>query len=163
MPLGFLKSTILRNTEIRDVQHAVVIENYLKNGNGPELFDKIRDKWPIYYDMSRQERHRGLNIWRSPKEMVDNIAFNLCLINAGVDSGPHKEHTPHFREVHTQVLGYGKMQKFEENDLNTLYQEVILAPGITHEPFFDKDIVYPWHQYHAISDAVYMPIEINPL
>jgi len=30
--------------------------------------------------------------------------------------------------------------KFEENDLETLYQEEILAPGNTRDPFFDKNI-----------------------
>jgi len=59
-------------------------------------------------------------------------------------------------------MGYGKMQKFESNDLSKLYQEVILAPGNTHEPFFDKENVYPWHQYHSITEAVYMPIEVLP-
>lgn len=39
-------------------------------------------------------------------------------------------------EVHTQLLGYGKIQKFEESNYDTLYQEEILAPGATHEPVY---------------------------
>jgi len=161
-PLDFLKSTILRNVEIRDVQRALVVENYEKTRRDAGFLDEIRKQWRRIYDMTHQERHKGIGLWRSPKERIDNIDLNLCFINAGIDTGPHKEHSPNFREVHTQLLGYGKMQKFEDNDLTTLYQEVILAPGNTHEPFHDKENVYPWHQYHSISDAVYMPIEVLP-
>lgn len=158
--LGFLKSTIVKNVEIRDLQRALVVENYEKNNEAEGFLDEIRKQWRLIYDISQQERHKGIGLWRSPKERVDNIDLNLCFINAGIDTGPHKVHSPNFREVHTQLFGYGIMQKFEENDLTTLYQEVILAPGNTHEPFYDKENDYPWHQYHSISDAIYMPIEV---
>ncbi len=125
MPLDFFKSTIVRKVKIRDVQRALVIEHYEKNSKEAGFLDEIRKQWRLIYDMSGQERHKGIALWRSPKEMFDNIDLNLCFINAGVDTGPHKEHNPDFREVHTQLMGYGKMQKFEENDLTTLYQEVI--------------------------------------
>jgi hypothetical protein len=160
--LDFLKSTIVRKVELTDVQRALVVEHYEKNTSESGFLDEIRKRWRLIYDMSKQERHKGIGLWRSPKERFENIDLNLCFINAGVDTGPHKDHNPKFREVHTQLFGYGKMQKFEENNLGTLYQEVILAPGNTHEPFFDRDNEYPWHQYHSISDAVYMPIEILP-
>lgn len=160
--LNFLKSTIARKVLLRDIQRALVVENYEKNTSESGFPDEIRKRWRLIYDISKQQRHKGIGLWRSPKERFDNIDLNLCFINAGVDTGPHKDHLPNFREVHTQLFGYGKMQKFEDNDLTTLYQEVILAPGNTHEPFFDRDNVYPWHQYHSISDAVYMPIEILP-
>ena len=159
-PLTFLKSTIVRNVTIKDIQRALVIENYERNTTDPEWFNEIKRQWRLMYDMSKQERQRGILLWRSPKEKVDNIDLNLCYISANVDTGPHKEHSSNFMEVHTQLLGYGKMQKLEENDISTMYQEVILAPGYTHEPFFNEENVYPWHQYHSISDCIYMPIEI---
>ena len=159
-PLTFLKSTVVRNVILKDIQRALLIEDYGKNSADPELFNKIKKLWRLMYDISKQERHKGILLWRSIKEKVDNIDLNLCYISANIDTGPHKEHSSNFMEVHTQVLGYGAMQKLEENDIHTLYQEVILAPGYTHEPFFNEDNVYPWHQYHSISDAIYMPIEI---
>ena len=73
--------------------------------------------------------------------------------------GLHKQHS--HMEVHTQLLGYGKMQKFEENNYDTLYQEEILAPGYTHEPFYTEENVYPWHQYQSISDSVYLYVIIG--
>src|SRR6516225_2250827 len=46
-------------------------------------------------------------------------------------------HTGHqFLEVHTQVLGTGHMQKFRENNPDTLYESVAMCPGFTHDPFF---------------------------
>jgi hypothetical protein len=159
-PLGYLKSTIVKNVILNDIQRALVIEDYEKNSSNPEFFNEIKKRWRLMFDISKQERHKGIRLWRSPKEKVDNIDLNLCYISANVDTGPHKGHSSNFMEVHTQLLGYGKMQKLEENDINTMYQEVILAPGYTHEPFFNEDNVYPWHQYHSISDAIYMPIEI---
>lgn len=160
IPLGYLKSTIVRNVILNDIQCALVIEDYEKNSSNPEFFNEIKKQWRLMFDMSKQERHKGILLWRSPKEKVDNIDLNLCYIGANMDTGPHKEHSSDFMEVHTQLLGYGKMQKLEGNDINTMYQEVILAPGYTHEPFFNEDNVYPWHQYHSISDAIYMAIEI---
>jgi hypothetical protein len=159
-PLTFLKSTIVRGTTIKEIQRALVIEDYEKNSANPEFFNEIKKQWRLMYEISKQERHRGIHLWRSPKEKVDNIDLNLCYISANVDTGPHKGHSSNFMEVHTQLLGYGKMQKLEENDATTMYQEVILSPGYTHEPFFSEDNVYPWHQYHSISDCIYMPIEI---
>ena len=64
-------------------------------------------------------------------------------------------------EVHTQLLGRGKMQKFEENNYATLYQEEILASGATHEPFYDHRFIYPWHQYQSITDAIYMYVIVH--
>ena len=159
-PLAFQKSTIVRNVAIKDIQRVLVIEDYEKDSNNSEWVSEIKRQWRLMYDMTQQERHKGIRLWRSVKEKVDNIDLNLCYISADVETGLHKEHSSNFMEVHTQVLGYGKMQKFEENDVNTMYQEVILAPGFTHERFYNEENIYPWHQYQSITDAIYMPIEI---
>ncbi len=158
--LAFQKSTIVRNVAIRNIERALVIEDYERNSNDSQWVSEIKRQWRLMYDMTRQERHKGIQLWRSVKEKLDNIELNLCFISANVETGLHKQHSSDFMEVHTQVLGYGKMQKFEENDVNTLYQEVILAPGFTHDRFYNEENVYPWHQYQSISDAIYMPIEI---
>jgi hypothetical protein len=158
--LAFQKSTIVRNVAIRNIQRALVIEDYEKDSDNSQWVSEIKRQWRLMYDMTRQERHRGIRLWRSVKETVDNIELNLCYISANVETGLHQQHSSNFMEVHTQVLGYGEMQKFEESDVNTLYQEVILAPGFTHERFYNEENVYPWHQYQSISDAIYMPIEI---
>ncbi len=91
-----------------------------------------------------------LNLWYTPEE---------------TDCGIHTGHQ--FLEVHTQVLGTGHMQKFRENSSETLYQDVVMPPGFTHDPFFllgsDRSFSYPWHRYYADTDCVWMAIELHPV
>ena len=69
-------------------------------------------------------------------------------------------------EVHTQVYGTGRMQKFHENDFKSLYEEVMMAPGFTHDPFTgvknNGDLFYGWHQYYSDTDCIWMAIEYHP-
>jgi hypothetical protein len=91
-----------------------------------------------------------LNLWYTPEETD-------CTIHTG-----HK-----FLEVHTQVLGTGHMQKFREENADTLYEDVFMPPGFTHDPFFvvgnDRSFSYPWHRYYADTDCIWMAVELHPL
>jgi hypothetical protein len=158
-PLEYLKSTIVRNVIINDIQRTLVIEGYEKKAVDAELFSKIQDQWPLMYDITHEERFKGIPARRSPKEKVENIELNLFFVAARTNVGLHKQHN--HLEVHTQLLGYGRMQKFEEKNYDTLYQEEILAPGNTHEPFYNEENVYPWHQYQSISDSIYLYVIIE--
>ena len=90
-----------------------------------------------------------LNLWYTPEE---------------TDCGIHTGHQ--FLEVHTQVLGTGHMQKFRENNASTLYEDVTMSPGFTHDPFFtlanDRSFTYPWHRYYADTDCIWMAVELHP-
>jgi len=91
-----------------------------------------------------------LNLWYTPEE---------------TDCGIHTGHK--FLEVHTQILGTGHMQKFRENNAGTLYEDVLMPVGFTHDPFFtvadDRTFSYPWHRYYADTDCIWMAIELHPL
>ena len=91
-----------------------------------------------------------LNLWYTPEE---------------TDCGIHTGHQ--FLEVHTQILGTGHMQKFREKTADTLYEDVVMVPGYTHEPFFvlgkERTFSYPWHRYYADSDCIWMAVELHPL
>jgi hypothetical protein len=91
-----------------------------------------------------------LNLWYTPEE---------------TDCGIHTGHQ--FLEVHTQILGTGHMQKFRENNAGTLYEDVLMPVGFTHDPFFtladDRSFSYPWHRYYADTDCIWMAIELHPL
>ena len=96
----------------------------------------------------------------SPKIWVGNIG--LTMYHSGsvpLNVGLHKEHpfcpVPGFREVHTQIVGIGKMQQCYEKDLATLYFEETMAPGHTHKPMFDEE-------GNEIMDETVVP-EIPPL
>jgi len=90
-----------------------------------------------------------LNLWYTPEE---------------TDCGIHTGHE--FLEVHTQVLGTGHMQKFRESKADSLYEDVTMPPGFTHDPFFtvaaDRSFSYPWHRYYADTDCIWMAIELHP-
>jgi hypothetical protein len=91
-----------------------------------------------------------LNLWFTPEE---------------TDCGIHTGHQ--FLEVHTQILGTGHMQKFRENKADTLYEDVLMPPGFTHDPFFtvrnDRSFSYPWHRYYADTDCIWMAVELHPV
>jgi hypothetical protein len=102
---------------------------------------------------------KSTKLWRSKKDRIDNIEFNLWYAAAGTNCGIHKEHD--FRELHTQVFGIGRLQKFREKNHGSLYQEVYMSPGYTHEPFYDEGGKYPWHQYLADTDCVWLATEFH--
>lgn len=91
-----------------------------------------------------------LNLWYTPEE---------------TDCGIHTGHQ--FLEVHTQLLGTGHMQKFRENKADTLYEDVLMPPGFTHQPFFtvgqNGSFYYPWHRYYADTDCIWMASELHPV
>lgn len=93
-----------------------------------------------------------------------DVRLNLWFAPAGTDCFIHNRHD--FIEVHTQVAGLGRMQKFREQDHTTLYQDLPMSPGYTTpDPFCslgpDDTYVYPWHQYRADTDCVWLAIEYH--
>ena len=50
---------------------------------------------------------------------------------------------------------------------DTLYEDVLMPVGFTHDPFFtvgnDGKFSYPWHRYFADTDCIWMAIELHPL
>lgn len=117
----------------------------------------IREKWTRVRDILPLPHLKHTELWRSDKEQVDNLEFNLWFATAGTNCGLHNKHD--FRELHTQVFGTGRMQKFHDNDPSSLYHEVFMSPGYTHEPFYDENCAYPWHQYYADTDCIWLATE----
>ncbi len=95
-------------------------------------------------------------ILRSPIEKFDNYEFNCWYLPGHTASSIHQEHP--FTEVHTQVYGLGIMNKYKENDKDSLYQKMYMPIGFTHDYFYDKDNKYPWHQYEAVSESIWLAI-----
>lgn len=163
VPLAPLKGTVVQGVWLEDVDRAVVVLDYERYDiDDPEVIAMIKGSWKSLYECSGIERHKGIPYYKSTKTRVGgDTELNVCFTEAMAPSGPHKDHDRDFDEVHAQIRGVGKMQIFEENDTSTFYQEFILAPGCVHDKIYDENGEYPWHQYHSVTRAVYMPIEID--
>jgi hypothetical protein len=98
---------------------------------------------------AEQDFDMRLNLWWSPGETD-------CFI--------HNEHP--FLEVHTQIHGLGRMQKFTARDEATIYEDVPMAVGFSHDPFCrvtgPNQWTYPWHRYYADTDSVWLAVELHP-
>lgn len=93
------------------------------------------------------------------------MRLNLWWSPTGTDCYMHNEHP--FLEIHTQIFGSGRIQKFQERNEATLYEEITMAPGYTHDPFVrvtpSGSPEYPWHRYFSDSDAIWLAIELHPI
>lgn len=93
-----------------------------------------------------------------------DVYLNLWFSPSGTSCGIHNQHD--FLEVHTQVSGLGRMQKFRAKAAETLYEEYLTPVGTTNPPTFCRqygtDFRYPWHQYFADTDCVWLAVEYHP-
>ena len=165
--LGILQSLILKSTEMRDVAHAVLIERFADHEDDQEFMQRIRDAWPSAFEVRGEDRLRGVEHYMSPKVWIGQFGFTFYhSASVPLNVGLHRDHAfcpvPGFREVHTQIVGFGKMQQCRERDVDTLYLEEPMAPGTTHRPMYDAEGNYPWHQFETITPSVFMAVEMLP-
>jgi hypothetical protein len=77
----------------------------------------------------------------------------------------HNEHP--FLEVHTQIHGEGRMQKFRERDARTVYEDVAMVPGFSHDAFCrvtgESEWTYPWHRYFTETEGIWLAVELHPV
>ncbi len=165
--LGALQSVILNDILVENVIHAVVVERFADYNDEPELMMRVRERWLSAFEVRGEERLRGIEHYMSPKIWIGQFGFTMYH-SAGVPSnlGLHRNHdfcpVPGFREVHTQIVGFGKMQQCRECDIETLYLEESMAPGNTHRPMYDTEGHYPWHQFETITPSIFLAVEMLP-
>lgn len=126
-------------------------------------------------------------LWRSPQDEIGYVTFdpatlpgqsrgsqgdvrflvkvNFWFAPANTNCFIHNQHP--FIEIHSQITGYGRMQKFRAQDYSTLYHDEMMSPGYsTPVPFCDVvapgRYLYPWHQYYADTDCIWMAVEYHP-
>ena len=176
------RSTTLTDGAVRDGDLVAIIDVKTRyNLGGLPLLG-----WKWYGDLNRKFP-RTLPLYVSPQDLVGRIridpAFltnqsrterqttefelrlNLWWAPPETDCSIHIEHP--FLELHSQIFGVGRMQKFRERDAATLYEDVVMARGMTHEPFArlmdPHGWEYPWHRYYADTDCVWLAIEFHPV
>lgn len=165
--LGEFQSAVLKDTNIENVNHAVVIERFADYDDDAHLMERIRKHWPTAFEIRAEKRLRGVEHYMSPKVWVGQFGFTMYhSASVPLNIGLHRDHdfcpVPGFREVHTQIVGFGKMQQCTECDIDTLYLEELMAPGTTHRPMYDAEGNYPWHQFETITPSIFMATEILP-
>jgi hypothetical protein len=174
------KSTILRHCTVKSGERLALLHVRQRSNLGA-----VALAWD-WYGHNNPQFPRGTPLYISSQDDIGNVEFDPLAVFTHVNSASLRRyrlklnlwytpeetdcliHTGHqFLEVHTQVLGTGHMQKFRENKADTLFEEVTVAPGFTHDPFFtlgaSGDFKYPWHRYYADTDCIWMAIELHPL
>lgn len=162
-----LTSVIIQNAAPGRVARCLVIDRFDTHADDAALMQDIRGRWPSAFDVRGEERLLGGEHYMSPKAWIGRIGLTLYhSASVPLNVGLHKDHpfcpVPGFREVHTQIVGLGKMQQCREGSLETLYLEEVMASGVTHRPMFDADGNYPWHQFETITPSVFLAVETLP-
>ena len=163
--LESLQSVVLHNVVMEHIDHAAIIERFADHADEAALLKRIRQSWPSAYEKRGEERLKGIEHYMSPKQWVGQYGFTFYhSASVPLNVGLHRDHAfcpvPGFREIHTQIVGFGKMQQCRQKDVATLYLEEPMAPGATHKPMFDADGNYPWHQYETTTPGIIMAIEM---
>lgn len=165
--LAHLQSVIVADVAPSNLTHAVIIGGIDAHPDELALMEQVRATWPSAFDVRGEERLRGISHYMSKK--VWRGQFGFTMYHSGsvpLNVGLHKDHdfcpVPGFREVHTQIMGFGKMQQCREKDVNTLYLEEPMAPGTTHRPMYDAEGNFPWHQFETITPSIFMAVEMLP-
>jgi hypothetical protein len=181
-----LSSTILVDTEIEQADSLILLR--VKPGDISDI--TTEPGWALLGDLldggDGNSFPKEIPLWKSPQDAAGDISFdpavvlreaaapvrtrsfqikvNLWFAPAGTDCAIHNQHD--FIEVHTQACGTGRMQKFRTQDSGSLYEDILMSPGYTTpDPFCssgpDGTFSYPWHQYHADSDCVWLAVEYH--
>ena len=166
--LGALQSAIFINVTAVAITKAILVEGLDREPEDEKLFEKIKAAWPSAYEVRGEDRLKGISHYMSKKIWVDRLGLTMYFSGSvPLNVGLHKDHAfcpvPGFREVHTQIVGFGKMQQCKERDVATLYLEEPMAPGTTHRPMYDEEGQYPWHQFETITPSVFMAVEMLPV
>lgn len=162
-----LTSVIVQDVTLPKVESALIVERFDAYPDEARLMADIRANWPSAFDVRGEERFRGIEHYMSPKIWVGKTGLTFYhSASVPLNVGLHKDHpfcpVPGFREVHTQIVGLGKMQQCREQSIDTLYLEEVMAQGVTHKPMFDAEGKYPWHQFETITPSVFLAVEMLP-
>ena len=180
-------STILKEVSIKNADSLLLIEITEETNIGGIILD------PEWHQLGELiDFPKDTPLWKSPQYDLGIVKFdpyfvtghssqsqngklktyqvkvNLWFAPAKSNCAIHNHHTtPELLEVHTQIYGTGRMQKFHAKNFDTLYQDVIMSPGETHIPFASVnekgEFIYPWHQYYSDTDCIWMANEFHPL
>ncbi len=189
-----LSSTILQDTSIEKAPSIILLEvkqdedsKNIISDPGWDFYGNIIGDLPPPKSPDEIQYPRDTRLWRSPQVSLGcfeidpyvmtrqaiastqsqkfEIFVNLWFAPAGTNCFIHNQHD--FIEIHSQVVGQGRMQRFKSQAHNTLCEDMLMSPGFTTSiPFCEvrgsNQYIYPWHQYYADTDCIWMAIEYHP-
>jgi hypothetical protein len=188
-------STILKDITIEKAQALILIEVKDTTNIGNII---LEDGWVLLGDTMEDSPNGGdtreiaypknTPLWKSPQDDAGIVEIDPYYMTRQVKTPSEKQsfvvklnlwfapshtncfiHNKHdFIEIHTEIFGTGRMQKFKAQDYGTLYEDILMSPGFTTAvPFCQVEenskYIYPWHQYYADTDCIWMAIEYHPL
>ncbi len=178
------KSTVLKNKRIESAILIMVLEVQHRINLGNVILSKEWDSAEHLFGSALQ----GIPLWKSPQVEIGTISLNpfaslgqehqgdsavtfsikvnIWFATECANCAIHNQHD--FIEFHTQIAGTGRMQKFDTDKIETLYEDVILGEGQTHDIFCTaldagRNFEYPWHQYYSDTDCIWMATELHPV
>ncbi|BAZ66917.1 MAG: hypothetical protein KME28_23695 [Pelatocladus maniniholoensis HA4357-MV3] len=188
-------STILKDITIEKAEVLILIEvkDFTNIGNiileeGWFLLGNTIEDTPSGGDTSELPYPKNTPLWKSPQDEAGIVEIDPYYMTRQANTPSEKQsfvvklnlwfapsytncfiHNKHdFIEIHTQIFGTGRMQKFKTQDYGTLYEDMLMSPGFTTcVPFCQVEenskYIYPWHQYYADTDCIWIAIEYHPL
>lgn len=162
-PVPPLHSATVRNTVIEQVVDALIIQDFERcDPEDDATQQKLAACWQSVWEYSGLERHKGVPFWMTPKQqLAAGTEIKICYGKPHATAGAHQEHPKVFDEIHVQLGGIGRVEKWSDCGADSLYQQYILAPGSTHDSLCDKKGCYPWHRYYSITHVTFLVIEID--
>lgn len=188
-------SIILKDTSIEQAASLILLEVKETTNIGNII---LEPDWDLYGKLISVPTGRSTStdipyppdtpLWRSPQDSIGMIEFdpyvilgqatipkerskfllkvNLWFAPALTNCFIHNKHD--FLEIHSQIYGQGRMQKFKAQDYTTLYEDMLMSPGYTTSvPFCsvkaNNQFLYPWHQYYADTDCIWLALEYHPV
>ncbi|WP_298917834.1 hypothetical protein [uncultured Nostoc sp.] len=176
-------STILNDTIIQKAESLFLLEVVETNNIAKLIFEQ---NWDLLGNLI-DDFPKDVPLWRSPQDEAGiveldpysmtrqcstpqqkerfSVKVNLWFAPSNSDCGIHNQHD--FIEIHTQIFGQGRMHKFQVKAFNSLYEDMLMSPGYTtFVPFCqvqeNQKYLYPWHQYYADTDSIWLVIEFHP-
>ncbi len=177
-------STILKDTTIEKAKSLLLLEVVETNNIGNIVFEP---GWDLFGNFPDSDFPKNVQLWKSPQDEAGIIEVdpyfmarqssapshqekfcvkvNLWYAPSRTDCAIHNQHD--FLEIHTQVFGQGRMQKFKVKSFESLYEDLLMTEGYTQiVPFCqvheNQQYTYPWHQYYSDTDCIWMAIEYHP-
>jgi hypothetical protein len=177
-------STILEDATIEKAKSLLLLQVVETKNIGNIVFEP---GWDLLGNFPGVDFPKNVQLWKSPQDEagileVDpyfmarqssrpghkeqfSVKVNLWFAPSNTDCAIHNTHD--FLEIHTQIVGQGRMQKFKVKSFDSLYEDLVMTEGYTQiVPFCtvheNQRYTYPWHQYFSDTDCIWMAIEYHP-